>query len=629
MLVDRARPERLGELVRHLKSERPDVEVLLEAPQLAAVPEGSTVVLCLRAEDRTWLNLARPIVAARALRLFLWSDEASTVALVQGAIDFFDWISHRIECPEGPPAHVVQALRRAVLGRAPAIVWQGEGFERAFEEACPGRRVVSVSGALPYPEIVASMRPRPREWVAVTGIDGDDRYDRIRWAAAEAGRFGRTVLVGPSADHALPMVDARTVELSGAAARLREAGSTRPVRLAALLDLSEKRVLGAEEKLRSGTSEGDIEASILEDSGAARRRTGSPVSATWPRRLPGFSERVRAALDVADLGVATGWARGWRKAAPKTIAAALVQADLETRIGDLDLARSLLLEVRERLHETEPSVSWMDLWSAETAWHYAAGEMKEALAAAERGLALAQQEGLHDRAAGFRVAVVFGSYVNDDVRRSLLVLDDWTREHLAREPSLTEYIHWARARSYFLWSWEHQSGDAMDLLESAWGRMPPRRPDQTAVETDLARLWISHRRAPHARALMLRALEREERRGGPRQDILRTLGVALMDMGRYAEAADVLRASLALRSRGLVAGETRSDLTMCLLLLGRFDDAASEVALVRSSGLPTMIYRAIALETLMDVRRDHPLVLGPPEAASSVPLHRFGGLPVL
>lgn len=137
VLIDRARPERLGDLVRHLVRERPETEVIIEAPALLTVPEGSTVVLCVRAIDADWLNQERPVVQARSLKLVLFSDEATTLQLARKAVDFYDWISHSIECPPGPPAFAVRGLRRAVCARTAAIVWGG-GSRRDLCRGAPG-----------------------------------------------------------------------------------------------------------------------------------------------------------------------------------------------------------------------------------------------------------------------------------------------------------------------------------------------------------------------------------------------------------------------------------------------------------------------------------------------------------
>jgi hypothetical protein len=261
VLIDRARPERLGELVRHLVRERPETEVLLDAPSLSTVAEGSTVVLCGRAIDADWLNQERPVVQARSLRLVLFSDEATTLHLARNAVDFYDWISHCIDCPPGPPAFAVRALRRAACARAAAVVWQGGDLEGTFAAALPGRTLARVTAALPYPALVEALRPSVKEWIAVTEIDSSMRRRRVAWAAAEVGRRGRLVLVDSvSAPLALPRIGALALTIEEGVERLRAAGVEGAARLAALLELSPGAIDDAARLARAGVDETELAA---------------------------------------------------------------------------------------------------------------------------------------------------------------------------------------------------------------------------------------------------------------------------------------------------------------------------------------------------------------------------------
>lgn len=117
MLVDRARPERLGDLVRSLSRDHPDVEVYTNAVELTQVSEGALAVLVPDPKQASWLNLERPIFANRALRVILFSDADTSGVLARRAPDFFNWISHRIECPEGAPLPAVRGT--GAVGREP------------------------------------------------------------------------------------------------------------------------------------------------------------------------------------------------------------------------------------------------------------------------------------------------------------------------------------------------------------------------------------------------------------------------------------------------------------------------------------------------------------------------------
>ena len=63
VLVDDAVGARLGELVRGLLRDHPDLEVVTEAPEVEDLPIGAAVVLATRPEDATWLNYKRPILS--------------------------------------------------------------------------------------------------------------------------------------------------------------------------------------------------------------------------------------------------------------------------------------------------------------------------------------------------------------------------------------------------------------------------------------------------------------------------------------------------------------------------------------------------------------------------------------
>lgn len=118
LLVDQARPEMLGALVRALLPRYPDLQVPARLGQISALPQGSTLVLVPRAEDADQLNLGRPIFAYRELRAILFCDSETTVALARQAPDFFDWISHRVECPRSLLPYVPVYVRGADLREA-------------------------------------------------------------------------------------------------------------------------------------------------------------------------------------------------------------------------------------------------------------------------------------------------------------------------------------------------------------------------------------------------------------------------------------------------------------------------------------------------------------------------------
>ncbi|WNG62384.1 tetratricopeptide repeat protein [Archangium gephyra] len=279
VLVDHARLERLGELVRTLLPIAPELEVHTEAHRLAEARPGSTLVLVPRAQDADWLNINRPLFAARALRVVLFCTREMSVALSQGAVDFIDWVSLRLECPAGPAPYAVAGLRCALAARVPGIVWTGGDLEASFAAARPRRTLRRISAARPYEDLVAEAKAAGRrEWLAWTDVDGDFRLRRVRWAMAEARRLTRTILVEPAVrSPGWWEVHARVAEPAEACERLRSAGAKQPGRLAALVDLEPETIQLLGGLLERGVGEHFLEGELLKsaDPGATVGRLAS------------------------------------------------------------------------------------------------------------------------------------------------------------------------------------------------------------------------------------------------------------------------------------------------------------------------------------------------------------------
>lgn len=125
--------------MRGLLPEHPELEVYTEAPELLAGPEGAAAILAVRLEDALFLNAQRPRFAEGGLKVILWCSAETSAGLAREAPDFFDWISHRVECPpitvpshKSPFALEFTALRRTYVAtgmRAPgrvAALWVDE-----------------------------------------------------------------------------------------------------------------------------------------------------------------------------------------------------------------------------------------------------------------------------------------------------------------------------------------------------------------------------------------------------------------------------------------------------------------------------------------------------------------------
>lgn len=259
--------ERLGELVRALVADHPELDVHTDVRDAETVPEGSVMVLVPRPEDAEWLNLRRPLFARRALKVVLFCDRETTVALAQRAVDFFDWVSQHHECPPGPVPHAVLGLRAAAEAEAPGILWIGaedpaeaERMWGAFSTAFPGETLRWVSARSPcdYENLVAGIRSAGSAWIACH-VEWIADIRRLRWALAEATRRSRVLAIAPPLscpgwwtihDRLMSLVDARR--------HLEEVGLTHPGCLAALANLEPEAVDLARKLAERGLSHRDF-----------------------------------------------------------------------------------------------------------------------------------------------------------------------------------------------------------------------------------------------------------------------------------------------------------------------------------------------------------------------------------
>jgi hypothetical protein len=245
VLVDRAHPARLGDLVRTLRHTWPDIDVITDVQSLDQLAPGSVIVLAPRPEDADWLNQRRQLFAERKLKAVLWCDEATTVALARGAPDLYDWIGHRQTCPPGPAPFAVAGIRAAFQMEWP-VAWSGTPTREAVEEvvraALPGEAAIEwVSGKEPYETLLERMAED-----AIVGIEvvSERQLRRARWAYAEAKRKGRIILIVRELDCPgfWPVRDS-FLDLGEARRAVGNAGFDQgPGRLCALLDLEPELV---------------------------------------------------------------------------------------------------------------------------------------------------------------------------------------------------------------------------------------------------------------------------------------------------------------------------------------------------------------------------------------------------
>lgn len=614
MLVDRAHPGRLGELVRALLPHHADLQVHRDARRLATAERGAVVVLCPDADQAGWLNLERPVVSHREIRLVLFSDAQTSAALAHGAVDFFHWISHRIECPEGPWMPAVRTIRAALRARARGVAWLGGGLMETFEAALPGRPVSLASAALPYEQIVDAARPAGRAWVAFTDADTPLRRRRVAWALGEAGRRGRVVLVRPS--RPLPgfwPAHARPRSLGVAVAKLEAAGAERPGRLAALLDLEPEALTLAEVMMRGGVSESVLEetAAQADDGGAAlaclaaargiavarhhapvlragglvhvSRPAGGQASKSIHARFretssdPGaWRALVERALQVDDGEVAERWARRWLERRPE-------DPDALCALGRALQARGQLVAAAEVLRRSVASYERQP----------APDPVRYGNALKQLGLAMYFQGAYADAA--------------KSARKALRLL----REALGEaHPASVAVL--ARLNDFVLSDEQH--AEAERLLEQAIrirntliGRQ---REVSPSLLLHLGHILVEHERYAEAEELLRAALERKDG-AHPARDRLHLslcseLGQALLGQERYAEAESSFRQAVAgYEERGSdVPLRLASGYGEALSMQGKYAQAASVLrrALERAGGRKNRPFYTTVLCTMGQIR---------------------------
>jgi tetratricopeptide (TPR) repeat protein len=561
-------PERLGDLVRHLIGLAPDLAVLTRAPELAQLAPGSTAVLWLREQDFDWLNGARPVV--RGQRIVLFGSEAVVTALGQRAFDFYDWISHRVEAPSGPPEFAVRALRRAVCARPAAIVWKGGELGATFAAALPGRSLVSTSAVQPYEALVEALSPRPKCWVAITGMRRRFELRRMAWGAAEAGRIGRVILVEPRMMLTdLPSAHGRLMPLEEAAGTLATAGVPQPARAAALLDLEPEAIARAAELARAGVRGEELELRALSEAalgGRAYRRRGPALSA-----LP---ERVERATEAGDLEVAERWATAWRDEAKGSVRATAALARVRALQGRWPEAKALLAEIAANITAESDDETRFEVLRARGHSRAGRGEAEAAARDFKQAIALAKMSSLPARTlselhSARAIALLEAGKVQDAEH----ALDAWksdagiTNETGSTNPQLLltcalvlrakgQIQEAAKLASLGLRALKDKDHPVGDLL----------------VET-LAGALIDLGRFADAERLTRAAVNVAEQRGRAVTNLLYEHGRALAGLGRFAEAEQVFRRVLAEQPYDAEAAMTNRELALCLIAQGRAGEA--------------------------------------------------------
>lgn len=271
VLVEAPDHASIGTFIRHVGDRHGFVHVLTDMQELLQLSVGALVVLCPCPGDAEWLNIKRPWIVERSLRVLIWADRELAGTIHENAPDFFDWISHHQPCPPTPVSFAVAGLGAAEV--EPGLCWPAapESFEALLRQTDPSAQSVHISAALPYQEMVDRITAARDAWIVWSSVDGPSRARRVRWALAECGRSGRTALCGrqPLTPGWAPL-HADRVALHELTSRLAAAMTPSPARIAALCDLEPEAAMLIPELSRAGHTLAELDDRLMRaDPGAA------------------------------------------------------------------------------------------------------------------------------------------------------------------------------------------------------------------------------------------------------------------------------------------------------------------------------------------------------------------------
>jgi tetratricopeptide (TPR) repeat protein len=216
ILIEGASAGGLRALVSHLLGHPSPPVICFHAPQLLDVPEGSLVVLMLHEAELNWLNLNRPLIANKRLRLLLWL-EFPLYRLRSKAPDFFDWISHVVRCPERPPRFAERRVLAAKAAGCP-VAWRGHALDAVMDRA--GVALARIEAGGEFARTVATLEAMGDEVPFWTGARDVWHLLRIELAMQHTGRRWWVVEQPGFDDPRLASVSDRTLPWEAATERL-------------------------------------------------------------------------------------------------------------------------------------------------------------------------------------------------------------------------------------------------------------------------------------------------------------------------------------------------------------------------------------------------------------------------
>ncbi len=326
LLLSPAPPARLRAVVLEMLKLDPALCALDRPTEVWSLAPGSLALIRVSAVELEWLNRSRPVFADRGLRVVLWpADDLPTgIAFREKAPDLYDWITAKIELPQASPSFAVAGLR-ASRGYQPGVAWRGGMLDPCLAEAGLGE-ASRLSAQDPFEVLVKALRGLVAPVVVWTDTDGRLDLWRVRWAVAESGYAGLSVLAAPPRE--TPgwwPVHGRVLDWREGAEALRRAGAPDGALLAAILDGEPEAVARVAARIQAGEAESELIAGCgqVEDPGAWLAAREEDADAPALRAHP---EEARARLPDEPDGLDRLGARvevGLRSAAPDTLGLAL------------------------------------------------------------------------------------------------------------------------------------------------------------------------------------------------------------------------------------------------------------------------------------------------------------------
>ncbi|MBN1334794.1 MAG: tetratricopeptide repeat protein [Deltaproteobacteria bacterium] len=596
-IVENARDAALPGLLETLLDLDPGLGIGTDPGQLANAARGTLQVLRPPPSAGAWLeDAAEDVVSSLGLRLVLWMPPATLTAVEAEAAGFLARCARRFRCPDLPPAHSVAGLKAAASG--PGVEWLGGPLATSLKGAWPRARVVWASARQDYDGLVASARTAGRSWLCWTDLDGPFRVRQVRWALAETGRRGRSVLVEPrvSSPGWWP-VHGRTLDLSAAMDRISLAGGQRTGLMAALTGCEPEAVDLLEALLGMRVPEEEIVACLrgapdpgvalaiaahgqglftLED--VAGRLVAPPVQRAFGqhpevrrvrrRTFSSIQERVESQEAGIPLDLIGHWAASSQGSLP--------EGTLDWSIGP---EAAFLVEVVLR---AGPDTA--EVWRAAADAALRLGDPHVASRFAETALAMdASDPVTRSRILFTQGRAAFRDSRFPEAERLLERALDLQREALGPvHPETGKTLHalglaQARQRRYREALKAHSH--ALAVLRK---HLPEDHPDLAVIQHGIGQVLIHLGRYEEATRAYHRALAIEEKALGPDHpsvaSTLHAMGQSLVRQGRYGEALEAFRRDLSISERALgpehpsVAG-TLHALGQALALADRSEEA--------------------------------------------------------